>query len=168
MKSFLRGVSLFAIGLVGTSATGSGDYRPASDYRNDPRLARLKQFFSRNRCPIENLAADFLYAADLYNLDWTLLPSISLVESGGGRAAAKNNLFGWDSGKKGFRSLREAIHTVASRLAFSKLYRDKDLRSILLTYNPNPAYAARVQSIMQRLSRTELPPDHPSNNRMAK
>jgi hypothetical protein len=125
------------------------------DYRNDPRLASLKKFFQEGDCPAQDFSEEFLRAADQHNLDWRLLPSISVVESGGGRDAPNNNLFGWDSGKAMFTSARAAIHEVATSLANSKLYRDKDVDEILKTYNPNANYSAIVKSVMRRISPSE-------------
>jgi hypothetical protein len=103
------------------------------------------------------LAPDFLAAADRHGLDWRLLPSISLVESGGGKNAAKNNIFGWDSARRGFTSIRGSIDLVASRIAHSKLYRNKDLDGILATYNPRAGYPARVKSVMKRIAPDQTP-----------
>src|SRR5437870_3248921 len=60
----------------------------------DPRTDRLKKFFARLHCPVIYLAADFVHAADDNHLDWRLLPSISVIESGGGKAYKNNNIFG--------------------------------------------------------------------------
>ena len=95
------------------------------------------------------------YMASEGKLDWRLLPSISLVESGGGRAAHNNNLFGWDGGRAIFASLRAGIHDVASHLGTSKLYRNKDVDGILRTYNPNADYPGVVKSVMRRISPSE-------------
>lgn len=118
----------------------------------DPRLARLTRFFARMKSPLVDLAEDFLEAADRYNLDWRLLPSISIVETGGGRICAGNNIFGWDAGQHVFASVSEAIEIVAARLGTSRLYRDKDLPDKLGTYNGDPEYADLVQSVMQRVA----------------
>lgn len=128
---------------------------PQSKYQNDPRLARLMAFFSDTNSPVQYLAADFLLAADRHHLDWRLLPSICVVESGGGKNFSKNNVFGWDSARRGFTSVRDGIYWVASRLAHSKLYKGKDLDGILTTYNPGPGYAARVKEFMRRVSPRE-------------
>ncbi len=159
---------LLTAGLLVTCASTSSERLDRPDYRQDPRLARLTHFLTVNRCPVAPLAEQFLYSADLNSLDWRLLPSISLVESGGGRNCANNNIFGWDEGRSWFPSVREGIHTVAVRLANSKLYKMKDLRALLQTYNPYPEYAARVESIMWRLSPTAEPDGYPSNSRIAK
>src|SRR5690242_15621001 len=68
------------------------------DYREDPRLTTLQKFFGKGNCPAKKYSGVFLEAADTYDLDWRLLPSISFVESTGGKAARNNNFFGWDSG----------------------------------------------------------------------
>lgn len=120
--------------------------------RNDPRLALLNQFLAQRDCPIKKFAEDFLEAADQNDLDWRLLPSISVIESGGGKDYRNNNVFGWDSCRQAFPSIRDGIHIVASRLANSKLYKDKDLEGILRTYNQHPDYPARVQSVMRSIA----------------
>ena len=128
---------------------------PAPEYRNDPRLSRLKSFFSRAGCPAAAYARIFLEAADDYALDWRLLPSISFLESTGGKAAPRNNIFGWNSGRAAFESPQAAIHEVGYTLAHSRLYRDKDLDSLLTTYNSDPSYADRVKWVMRRISPSE-------------
>jgi hypothetical protein len=127
----------------------------APSYDDDPRLETLKGFFNAMRSPGQDLSEDFLWAADRHDLDWRLLPSISVVESGGGLDARNNNLFGWDGGKASFLSVRAGIHNVADRLANSKLYRNKDLDEMLRTYNPNANYSQAVKSVMRRISRSE-------------
>lgn len=117
----------------------------------DNRVLILKTFLEEQQSPASHLASEFLKAADRHNLDWRLLPSLAVVESGAGRTCENNNIFGWDSGRAAFATIEEGIHYVASRLANSNLYRDKQLDEILLTYNPYPDYPARVKSVMTRL-----------------
>jgi hypothetical protein len=124
-----------------------------TEERSDPRAERLKKFLAN--CPAGELVHVFLDAADEYNLDWRLLPSISLVESSGGKAAKGNNLFGWDAGRAEFSSLSAGIQRVAYFLAHSSLYRNKSLDELLLTYNPNAEYAQKVKSVMQRIAPIE-------------
>jgi hypothetical protein len=90
--------------------------------------------------------------ADEYELDWRLLPSLSFIESTGGKASHNNNLFGWDSGRAHFSSPTEAIRRVGSHLAHSSLYRSKSLDGILTTYNHNQAYAQKVKSVMRQIA----------------
>src|ERR1041384_5421 len=72
------------------------------DYRRDPRFEILTSFFQKWNCPAMHYARQFLAAADRYDLDWRLLPSLSFIESSGGKVAKNNNFFGWDSGKAQF------------------------------------------------------------------
>ncbi|HEX3746883.1 MAG TPA: hypothetical protein VHW09_23255 [Bryobacteraceae bacterium] len=122
------------------------------EYRSDPRLNTLRHFFTQGDCPAAEYAADFLMVADEYALDWRLLPSLSFVESTGGKASPHNNLFGWDSGRAHFPSPSAAIQSVGSYLATSSLYRSKSLDEILALYNPRREYARKVKSVMQRIA----------------
>jgi len=132
---------------------------PQPGPQTDGRLLKLNKFFANGKCPLRTASADFLEAADRYDLDWRLLPSISVVESSGGKVFKNNNVLGWDSCNHKFKSVRAGIHAVASRLATSALYRDKDLDDVLATYNPDPEYVARVKSVMRRLGPVGAGPD---------
>ncbi len=147
MRRLIIWAGLFTIPTVPNLA----QHAPESKYAKDPRLSRLAQFFERAHSPIKYLAEDFLTAADDHRLDWRLLPSICLIETGAGRNAEGNNIFGWDSGRKVFATVREAIYHVASRIANSRLYRGKSLDQVLATYNPLPEYAAKVKSVMREV-----------------
>jgi hypothetical protein len=128
---------------------------PTQDYSIDPRLTALRTFFQRGECPAVEYAREFLEAADRYELDWRLLPSLSYVESTGGKSARNNNFFGWDSGRAQFASPSAGIQEVGYRLATSSLYRDKDLDEVLTTYNPDASYAQKVKSVMRQIAPNE-------------
>jgi hypothetical protein len=123
-----------------------------SEVHQDARVGAVRGFFERAGCPAREYSQVFLAAADNYQLDWRLLPSISFVESTGGKAAPHNNIFGWDNGRSRFSSPTAAIWGVAYQLGQSKLYRDRSLNQLLAIYNPNPGYAARVKSIMSQIA----------------
>lgn len=123
--------------------------------KEDPRTARLRQFFCTLRCPVMELAEDFVQAADDNHLDWRLLPSISVVESGGGKAFKNNNLFGWNNGAAPFITVRTGIHEVAFQLGQSNRYRNRDVTGKLRSYNPDPEYADKVVGVMHMISPTE-------------
>jgi hypothetical protein len=152
MRKLLSSGLVFA-GILSVPSALSNPEAPtaASQYRNDPRLERLRKFFERSDCPARALAAEFLRVADQHNLDWRLLPSISVVESSGGLLARHNNMFGWDNGKAMFVSARAGIHDMARYLSDSK-YRDKDVNQILQRYNPDARYSSIVRSVMRRIS----------------
>src|SRR6185437_6402242 len=118
----------------------------------DPRAVRLRHFFAKLHCPVLNLSEDFIHAADDNHLDWRLLPSISVIESGGGKAYRNNNLFGWDQGDQSFPSLRAGLNLVAYKLGRSPLYRNRDVMGKLRIYNPNASYPGKVMDVMNRIS----------------
>jgi hypothetical protein len=124
-------------------------------HRQDPRLDILRRFFAEIDCPALGYAPAFLEAADVFALDWRLLPSLSYVESTGGKAARSNNFFGWDSGRAKFSSPAAGIQTVAYRLSHGERYQDKTLDEKLAIYNPQSGYARKVKSIMRRIAPSE-------------
>jgi len=124
---------------------------PVRERPADYRFHLLKSFFQKAACPAQHYAQAFLDAADLYDLDWRLLPSLSYIESTGGKAARNNNLFGWDSGKAEFPSPIAGIREVGYRLTHSSLYKDKDLDEVLATYNSDEDYGLRVKSVMRQI-----------------
>ena len=153
-KLFSNGVLALA-GFVVPQETGHAE-RSIPVYGNDPRLRQLQKLFEDLESPAAKFAEDFLAAADRHNLDWRLLPSISIVESGGGKEYRNNNIFGWDSCKRSFPSVQAGIHKVAERLTVSYLYRDKSLDDLLQTYNSYPGYAERVKFVMRRLTQAPI------------
>lgn len=159
MRKLLSNGLAMVAGVVSIQVPGThtGSPQPAAaEHRNesatDHRLTTLRHFFQQSNCPAAALSPVFLEASDRYDLDWRLLPSLSFVESTGGKAARNNNLFGWDSGRAAFSSAADSIHSVASSLANSALYRDKDIDGILKTYNPNAGYARKVKDVMRRIA----------------
>ena len=125
---------------------------PTQPVESDPRTVRLKKFFSRLHCPVAYLADDFVHAADDNQLDWRLLPSISVVESGGGKAYRNNNIFGWNNGAQAFPTLRAGLNQVAFKLGRSPLYQGKDSVGKLRLYNPDENYVDTVVMVMRRIS----------------
>ena len=121
----------------------------------DARMIRLRQFMGKLHCPIRDMAEDFVQAADDNNLDWRLLPSISIIESGGGKAYRNNNVFGWGNGDRIFPTIRAGIHQVAFKLGKSALYRNLSTSDKLRLYNPYEDYPGRVEDVMQRISPVE-------------
>ena len=157
MRRFLTG-GMFFLGVMSLPVALSpwqSSAAPRTDYRNDPRFHALRKFFHQGLCPAEHLSDVFLEAADAYALDWRLLPSLSFVESTGGKAARNNNMFGWNSGRTKFPSASAGIHAVGYNLAYADAYRGKKLDSLLSTYNPNADYARAVKSVMRSIAPTE-------------
>jgi hypothetical protein len=153
-----HGVVMFAGLLASPTFTQTIPQNIANKEVIDPRVQRLIEFFEERACPVGKDAAEFIAASDAHELDWRLLPSIALVESGGGKAAPNNNILGWNSAKGKFPSVKAAIHTVASRFENSPLYRNKPTKEILRIYNNGHAdYAARVMKVMRTIGPAEFP-----------
>jgi hypothetical protein len=141
------------VGLVAIqSAIGIGQQIAVPSYEHDPRATVLRDFFEALDSPAVDLTEVFLLAADRHGLDWRLLPSIAILESGGGKESMNNNILGWDSCRESFPSVQAGIHTVADQLANSRLYKNKDLDRKLRLYNQNTAYPAKVKWLMARLA----------------
>jgi len=125
----------------------------------DPRLQRIRSFFGSKDAPAEGYAAEFVAAADRHNLDWRLLPSISFVESTGGKFSRNNNILGWGSRKpQRFTSIQHGIDEVARILGQSKLYKDKGTDGILQLYNPYSHYTRVVKAVMESIGPADLGP----------
>ena len=155
MKKLLSGGFAIFAGVVSLPAPSSlhgEQINRVADYRQDPRYMRLFSFFSKAGSPAKNYSEVFLEAADRNQLDWRLLPSLSFVESGGGKAAPNNNMFGWQSGKARFASLAAGIHAVGYQLAHARAYKAKSLDRLLATYNPLGNYAQRVKAVMAQIA----------------
>jgi hypothetical protein len=156
-KLFSNGLVLVA-GVVSLPATSShadtAKPQSAEIRKHDRRLQSLRNFFRRRNCPAAAVSNAFLEASDANALDWRLLPSISFIESTGGKWARNNNLFGWDSGRAAFSSAIDSIRSVAFTLANSTLYKNKDVDGILRTYNPSADYAGKVKSVMRCIAPT--------------
>jgi hypothetical protein len=118
----------------------------------DPRAIRLRQFLAKLHCPVKDMAEEFVHVADDNNLDWRLLPSISIIESGGGKAYRNNNILGWANGDRSFPTIRAGISQVAFKLGHSFLYRNRNTEEKLRIYNPNEDYPGRVEDVMHRIS----------------
>jgi len=123
--------------------------------QGDSRLPKLKKFFTLYRSPLQAHAGDFLGVADRYGLDWRLLPTLVIIESGG-RNIRNNNVFGWGNGASRFRSVADSIAIVADCLANKLPYKGKTLEEKMRTYNPRRRdYSAIVSRIMQQIEPDE-------------
>lgn len=138
---------LLAAGLA-TCAAAPNPTRWAADDR--PEV--LEKFFAKYRSPLAAHATAFVAAADRYGLDWRLMPSLVILESGG-RNLRNNNVFGWGNGYSRFPSVRDSVWTVAEILANRDPYRGKTLQGKMKAYNPRRRdYCNRVMRVMATIS----------------
>ena len=126
------------------------------DEEDDPEVLMGADLVDADRLAARHEEDEFLTAADQNALDWRLLPSISIIESGGGKAGHNNNIFGWDGCRQAFESIPHGIRMVAAQLSKSVLYRHKDTDGILRMYNPYPDYGPKVKAVMRSLGPVSL------------
>ena len=117
----------------------------------DARTAKLASFFKAHQCPEPFHAAEYVAAADMYSMDYRLLPAVSVRESTCGLHQRLNNFWGWDSARTGFESVGRGIHYILSQLAWGRFYRGKSLDQKLHMYNPNPQYVHEVRELMREI-----------------
>ena len=117
----------------------------------DGRIQRLEAFFRSYHCPAPLLVAEYLRAADANDIDYRLLPAVSVRESTCGIHARFNNRWGWNSARSGFESLAHGIQFVAHELASGRYYRGKTVEEKLRAYNPNPEYPAEIRKLMREI-----------------
>lgn len=126
-------------------------YLAQSEVAGDQRTREVRTFLRSHSCPIDNHAAEFVLAADLNQLDYRLLPTLAVLETGCGRLTKNNNLFGWANGRKPFASIEQAIHHVAQRLRLAPHYAGKNTRQKLQAYNRRATYRAKVLRMMDTM-----------------
>ncbi len=125
---------------------------PRNTERFKKRVAAVKSFFNKYNAPLAANAEDFVRAADLYGIDYRLLPAISMVESTGGKKLFRAyNPFGW--GRSGYSSFKEAIYDVARGMA--RYYKAGLTRPESIAYKYNPvtpeAWGRKVRSLMNKM-----------------
>jgi hypothetical protein len=117
----------------------------------DPRQGKLEAFFQSFGCPTPHHVEEYLGAADSFDIDYRLLPAISVLESTCGIYQRLNNRWGWDSARKGFASFRAGLEYIARQLAQGPYYRGKTLDEKVHMYNPKPEYAVLVKKLMRKI-----------------
>jgi hypothetical protein len=112
----------------------------------------LIRFFSGYKCPTPYYITDYLNAAQRYNLDYRLLPAISIAESTCGRFQLYNNWWGFWSDTKGFKDVPSGIDYVSDQLADGQPYAGKSIIQKMRSYNPNPSYAPKIIGLMKEIA----------------
>lgn len=90
--------------------------------KKDARIEIVRQFLARQGSPLEPYAENIVSAADLYKLDYRLLPAIAMQESNLCKKAPKDSHNCWGFGIYGknvrrFNDYPEAINIVSKTLA---------------------------------------------------
>lgn len=126
----------------------------------DPRTISLDEFFQKHKCPYKDSAL-YISVADNYQLDYRLLPAISVVEESCGQHNPDNNLFGYyGNGKYGlkqFKTIAEGVDFVGKQLSQNPLYSGKTIKQKLKVYNSaNPNYYSEITKLMAEMPASGL------------
>lgn len=125
----------------------------------DIRVEQLNTFFAHYKCPTPYYSQDYIIYADQYNIDFRLLPSISIAESTCGRHDCFHtaNWWGWRScrGIK-FATVPDGIKFVSEQLASNHYYAGKSNYKKMRSYNPNPEYAPKIIKMMLQINETKV------------
>lgn len=127
----------------------------------------IDAYYAKYNMPLVGSGMKMAIEAKKNNLDWRLLPAISVIESTGGKHACKkvpNSFFGWGSCKIPFKSKESAIEIVAWNLGGNNPntdhhYEGKSTGEIIDTYNPPsivPNYKAKVFKVMNAIGEEHL------------
>lgn len=127
--------------------------------QEDARIEIVKQFFKRYNSPLQPFASTVIEAADLYNLDFRLIPAIAMQESNLCKKAPPDSHNCWGFGIYGkkvtrFENFEDAIYAVTKTLALK--YKADGLDTpykIMQRYTPrsNGSWADGVEFFMEQL-----------------
>ncbi|MDQ3244972.1 MAG: hypothetical protein M3P22_01305, partial [bacterium] len=134
------------------------------------RAKAIDSYFSERDMPLAGYGAKMVKEADINDIDWRLIPAISVRESTGGKFACKKvkfSAFGWGSCKINFKSYDESIEILAKNLGGNNpktahYYDNKTTEQILKKYNPDsivPGYSKQVIKIMNSIGEENLGED---------
>lgn len=131
----------------------------ASISQGDGRAEHIRQFLAQYHSPLEPYAGDIVTAADEYGLDYRLVPSIAMQESGLCKTIPYNSYNCWGFGVYNhtamhFSGYKEGIYTVTKALATK--YKARGLitpEQIMTMYTPssNGSWAFSVRHFMNQL-----------------
>ena len=125
------------------------------NYDVDYRTKFLKSFLESHNSPFVDHADKFIMYADIYQIDWRLVPAISGVESTFGKHIPKNsyNAYGWANGNYKFKSWEESIEVVSRTLR--EKYYDKgatNISKIARRYAPpSSSWSWKVKYFMEKI-----------------
>lgn len=122
---------------------------------NDPRVATLEKYLAKHNSPLADHAAEFVTAADAYQLDWRFVPAIAGVESTFGKRipGGSFNAYGWANGKYKFTSWDHSINVVSQALREKYLDRGApNINAIARRYAPpSKTWAGNVRFFMKKI-----------------
>lgn len=167
MKTLVLLILLIVIVLINTSKTyaqsasgSSASLQSTIPVKGeDSRVKILKTFLEIYSSPLAPYAKDLVETAELYDLDWKLVASVSGVESTFGKRIPYNSYNAWGWGIYGdnmilFSSWTDGIEEVSKGLRIN--YIDKwgaeNVYDIGRIYAADPNWASKVDFFMQKIT----------------
>lgn len=130
--------------------------------KKDGREIVVREFFESRKAPLAEHASDFVKTADKYEIDYRLLPAISMQESNGGKRLPNGSFNPFGYGIYGnkvlrFNSFAEAIDKVGKGLKDNYLSRGLTTPEEIMTKYTPPSlkiggvWALGVATFMEQL-----------------
>lgn len=164
MKNFITLTTILVLIVIFTNTvkaeeavvSGSGTIRfgvaqPQFDYR----VENLRHYLEKFNSPLTSYSEDFVMYADLYGIDYRLVPAITGVESTFGKHIPYKsyNAYGWANGEYRFRSWPDSIGHVTMSLRTK--YIDNGAASINRIARryapPSTTWAGKVSYFMRKI-----------------
>lgn len=128
-------------------------------YLSDPRIEGVRNFFAYYKSPLEPYAEDVVILADVYTIDYRLVPAIAMQESTLCKKAPKGTHNCWGFGiygskKTAFDNYLHGIHTVTKGLALRYIQQGLTTpEEIMKKYTPanKGEWARNVGDFMARI-----------------
>lgn len=153
--------------IAGTPIQDVNTIKTPEQVIREERAAKIDAYYAKYNMPLEGYGMKMVLAAEKHDIDWRMIPAISVRESTGGKFACKSvtySAFGYGSCRINFESYDQAIELLAKNLGgnnpnTASYYDGKTNRQILQSYNPPsviPHYADEVLSIMNKIENTTV------------
>lgn len=139
---------------AGASAVLKNSQTKKSEF--DYRIYVLKKFLAKNNSPLTPYSIDFIEKADMYQIDYRMVPAITGVESTFGRQIPVNsyNAYGWANGKYAFKSWPDSIEIVTKTLKYK--YVDKGAVTVAkiarIYAPPSTTWSYKVQNFITKIN----------------
>ena len=126
-----------------------------TDSNFDKKVQNIKTYMSRRNSPLSEKADYIVIMANKFNIDYRLLPAISIIESSGGTKLYRPyNAWGW-GGSKGFtfENWEHSIYVVSNGLGRYYARGAVTPEQIAPAYNPHTPneWSAKVKMVMNQI-----------------
>jgi len=139
---------------IEAGASAAINYSEVSD-NFDYRVTNIRKFLIKYNSPLSDYAQDFVVYADIYGLDYRIIPAITGVESTFGKRIPVNsyNAYGWANGEYRFTSWEDSIEHVSMTLKTKYIERGAPtIAQIARRYAPpSSTWGSKVKFFMRKI-----------------